>query len=432
MRKALITVFLIVFIDLVGFGIFLPNQQYYGQTFGITNVFYLTLLGPAYSIFQFIFAPIFGKWSDRAGRRRVLIVSQCGTLVGYAILFLAHFVIEPSQPLAIFLLYFSRVLAGTTGGNISVAVAYIADIMPPEKRAKGMGIIGAAFGLGFIFGPFIGGVVGKHLGLQFVPVAAACFSIAALAGTIFFLKESLTPDRRAPATRQSYATVFHAILDRLFGIRHALLRPTIGMLIWIFFVNGFAFAGMEQTFSLLIQERAHLSVENASGASGYLFGSIGVLIVIFQGGLIGPLTRQFGERLLVQTGPILTAAGLALVGVAGHHGLPVWTTLAIGAALLAVGSSLFNPSMQGLISRHATGSEQGEIMGAAQGMASLARAIGPLLAGALYAHYFSGMPYFVSAAICFAVALWSLGMGHRLQPPPLSEALPGLPVEAAK
>ena len=355
-----------------------------------------------------------------------------GTLIGYGLLFAAHFLIAPSPVLAIFLLYFSRVLAGTTGGNISVAVAYIADIMPAEQRAKGMGLIGAAFGLEFVFGPFIGGVVGKHLGLQYVPVAAACFSISALAGTVLFLRESLHPEMRSQARRQSYATVFHAVLDRLFGIRHALRRPTIGALIWILFVNGFAFAGMEQTFSLLIQERARLNESDASGASGYLFGAIGILIVIIQGGLIGRLTRQFGERLLVQVGPVLIAGGLALVGVAGDYGLPVWTTLACGAALLAVGSSLFNPSMQGLISRHAAESEQGEIMGAAQGMASLARGVGPLLAGFLYYRFSSGMPYFASAAICLVVALWSLAMGHRLNPPPVPEPPGGFPVESAK
>jgi MFS transporter, DHA1 family, tetracycline resistance protein len=361
-----------------------------------------------------------------------LIVSQCGTLVGYGLLFAAHFLIAPRPALAIFLLYFSRVLAGATGGNISVAIAYIADVMPPEKRAKGMGIIGAAFGLGFVFGPFIGGLIGKHLGLQFVPVAAACFSVFALAGTIVFLRESRPNDLRSTARRQPDASVFHALLDRFLGIRHALRRPTIGTLIWIFFVNGFAFAGMEQTFSLLIQERGHLNEADASGASGYLFGSIGILIVIIQGGLIGRLTRRFGERALVQTGPVLIAAGLGLVGVAGDYGLPVWTTLACGAALLAVGSSLFNPSMQALISRHAAGGEQGEIMGAAQGMASLARGVGPLLAGYLYYRFSSGMPYFASAAICLIVALWSLAMGRRLTPPPLPDPLPGVSVASGR
>src|SRR4051812_36926809 len=139
MRKAsLLTIFLIVFIDLVGFGILLPNQQYYGETFGIHNAFYLTLIGPAYSLFQFIFAPILGRWSDRIGRRPVLLISQVGTLIGFLLLFAAHFVVDFNTGIAIFLLYFSRVLDGISGGNISTASAYIADITEPKDRAKGM------------------------------------------------------------------------------------------------------------------------------------------------------------------------------------------------------------------------------------------------------------------------------------------------------
>src|ERR1041384_2056057 len=169
MRKAsLLTIFLIVFIDLVGFGILLPNQQYYGETLGIKNPFFLTLIGPAYSFFQFLFAPILGAWSDRVGRRPVLIVSQIGTLVGFLLLFSCHAVLHVSPALAIFLLYFSRVLDGISGGNISIASAYIADITQPKDRAKGMGVIGAAFGIGFVFGPAIGGFVGKQFGLPWV------------------------------------------------------------------------------------------------------------------------------------------------------------------------------------------------------------------------------------------------------------------------
>jgi DHA1 family tetracycline resistance protein-like MFS transporter len=429
MRKALFTIFLIVFIDLVGFGIMLPNQQYYGELFGIENVFFLTLIGPAYSFFQFLFAPILGKWSDRIGRRPALIISQIGTLIGYFILYAAHFQIAAHAQFAIFLLYFSRVLDGITGGNISIASAYIADIMPPEKRAKGMGLIGAALGLGFMFGPFIGGTVGKHFGLEYVPIAAAAFSFAALLSTIFFLPESLPIERRVQARVEPYASIFHAVIDRLFGIRHALARPTIGALIAMSFVNGFAFAGMEQTFSLLIQERGKLSAKEASGAAGYIFGTIGVIIIVVQGGLIGRLTKRLGESALVLIGPILIAIGLALVGSSGSLFLGVWAQIILGSCCMALGSSLFNPSIQSLISRHAAGHEQGEVLGAAQGMSSLARAIGPLLAGFLFWYFSSGVPYYVSASICLLVALWAVSMRHRLVPPRASAAPGGMQVE---
>jgi MFS family permease len=414
MRKAsLFTIFLIVFIDLVGFGILLPNQQYYGETFGIHNAFLLVLIGPSYSLFQFLFAPVLGRWSDRAGRRPVLLISQVGTLAGFLLLFGAHYVVGVNQGVAIFLLYFSRVLDGISGGNISTASAYVADITTPENRAKGMGMIGAAFGLGFVFGPFIGGVVGKHAGLQFVPLTAAVFSLGALLMTYFTLPESHHPGERDPEGLRRFSVR---------GLRHAMARPAIGALIWMSFVNGFAFAGMEQTFSLLIQERAFgdkagvAGAREASGAAGYLFGGIGIIIVLVQGGMIGRLAKRFGEPVLTIVGPILIAAGLVIVGLA-PTGSGVWMALVIGSGLLAFGSSLFNPSVQSLISRHAERREQGEILGASQGMSSLARAVGPLLAGLLYWKVSSGMPYFVSAGICVVVAVWAMGMGGRLRPP---------------
>ncbi|HVS69918.1 MAG TPA: MFS transporter [Phycisphaerae bacterium] len=430
MKKAsLLTLFLIVFIDLIGFGILLPNQQYYGEIFGIHNTFFLVLIGPAYSLCQFLFAPILGKWSDRAGRRPVLILSQVGTLVGFLLLFGAHFLVPVNQGLAIFLLYFSRVLDGISGGNISIASAYIADITTPENRAKGMGVIGAAFGIGFVFGPFIGGLVGssKHLGLPYVPVAAALFSATALLLTIFTLPESHHPGEAGPEGLRRYNAA---------SIFHTLLRPIIGMLILMSFVNGFAFAGMEQTFSLLIQQRAYavLTASNpieaakaASGACGYLFGGIGIIIAFVQGGFIGRLTKAFGEAALAITGPIIIAAGLVIVGLAGI-GIPVWVAFIVGSACLALGSSLFTPSIQSLVSRHASNKEQGEVLGAFQGMASFARGAGPLLAGALFAYvwvntrYAGSAPYFVSAALCLIVSIWALTMRTRIKPPAIESA----------
>lgn len=422
MKKAsLLTLFLIVFIDLVGFGILLPNQQYYGETFGIHNVFFLTLIGPAYSLFQFLFAPILGKWSDRAGRRPVLILSQFGTLAGFLLLFAAHFLVKDFQGLAIFLLYFSRVLDGISGGNISIASAYIADITTPENRAKGMGLIGAAFGIGFVFGPFIGGVVGKHLGLEYVPLTAALFSATALILTIFTLPESHHPGDVVEGLRRYNAA----------SIFHALARPVIGMLILMSFVNGFAFAGMEQTFSLLIQSRVYHDLNKAdpiaaariaAGACGYLFGGIGIIIAFVQGGMIGRLTKAFGEATLVILGPFLIAIGLTIVALAGIITGP-WTGFILGSAFLAFGSSLFNPSIQALVSRHASNTEQGEVLGAFQGMASLARGLGPLLAGTLYASLWLGTsyegaaPYFVSAALSLIVTIWAIAARKKIIPP---------------
>ena len=407
---SLLTIFLIVFIDLMGFGILLPNQQYYGELFGFSttgqDVFWLIMIGPAYSLFQFLFAPLLGRWSDRIGRRPVLIVSQAGTLFGFGVLYAAHYFTGPLAWVGITMLYSSRVIDGISGGNISTASAYIADITTPENRAKGMGLIGAAFGLGFIFGPLIGGLVGGHFGLQWVPVVAGVFSATALVMTIVALPESLTPEsaKESAGRRWSLAT-----------LGHVLARPVIGVLVLMGFVNGFAFAGMEQTLSLLIQDRLGLAKENASKASGYLFAGIGVIIVLIQGGGIRPLIKRFGEVPLVIVGPLLIGAGLAVIGA----GYPEnqWLAFAIGCALLAIGSSLFNPSLQGLISRHAKASEQGEVLGAHQGMASLARAAGPMLAGYLYAAVSPGLPYFVAAGLTCMVALWAWAERAKFIPP---------------
>jgi len=414
MRKAsLLTIFLIVFIDLVGFGIVLPNLQLYGETFNIKGIFFLVLMGPAYSLFQFIFAPILGKWSDRVGRRPVLIVSQLGTLIGFLLLFASHYLLAVNSTLAISVLYFSRVLDGVSGGNISIATAYIADITTPENRAKGMGLIGAAFGIGFVFGPAIGGIIGKHFGLEWVAIAAAAFSATALILTITTLAESHHPGDPDPEGLRRYnaATIFHV-----------LVRPVIGMLILMAFVNGFAFAGMEQTFSLLLQQRAHLSATGAAGAAGYLFCGIGVVIAIIQGGLIGRLTKSLGEAPLVIAGPALIAVGMFVLGSAGVL-FSTWTGFIIGSFFLSVGSSIFNPSIQSIVSRHAAKQEQGEVLGAFQGMASLARGLGPLLAGALFAYlwtnspYYGAPPYYLAAILCLIVTIWAAAMRKKLTPP---------------
>lgn len=434
-RASLFTIFLIVFIDLMGFGMVLPNLQLYGLRFGISNYFALTLIGATYSIFQFIFSPILGKWSDRIGRRPVLLLSQFGTLVGFLMLFAAHWYEGVDQSLGIALIFGSRIIDGMSGGNISIAFAYIADITTPENRAKGMGLIGAAFGFGFIFGPLLGGLVGgsEHLGLPYVPLVAAGFSVAALVMTFFALPESLDPAHKNMDVRRFSIT----------GLRHALARKTIGRMIMMGFVNGFAFAGMEQTLSLLIKLRLFPSPTDrtdlfqrglldatsrgASRASGYLFLFIGVIMVAIQAGAIHRLNRKFGEARLMIAGAFLIALGLAVVGVEWGQwvpGMSAWVGLYLGCGLLALGSSVFNPSLSSLISRHAGAREQGEILGASQGMASLARALGPVLAGLLFAYIWTNTawqgaaPYFVSAGMCLGVGVWAVVMRKQLAPPP--------------
>ena len=429
-RASLGTIFLIVVIDLMGFGIVMPNLQLYGEHFGISNYLVLTLLGAVYSLFQFIFAPLLGQWSDRIGRRPVLLISQAGTLLGFLMLYSAHYFEGPGQQgIGIAILFGSRILDGISGGNISTATAYIADVTPPEQRARGMGVIGAAFGLGFIFGPLIGGTVGgsARMGLSYVPLVAAAFSLAALLLTYFTLPESHHPGERTEDARR-YS---------IGGLRAALRRPVIAPLMWMSFAYGVAFAGMEQTLSLLIQYRM-FPEENrpqsifehggsaASRATGYLFCGIGLIIAVIQGGAIHRLTKRFGGQNLVIVGAVLVAAGLASIGlpVPGWGG---WVGLVVGCGILAVGSSLFNPSLQALISRHAGAQEQGAILGANAGLASLARVVGPVLAGVLFQYGagsqpWPGLPYYVSAAITVAVAGAAITERRRLAPRDITQS----------
>lgn len=430
-RASLATIFLIVFIDLMGFGIVLPNLQLYGRDFGISNYFLLTLLGATYSIFQFLFAPVLGRWSDRVGRRPVLLISQVGTLVGFLLLYAAHFFEKSDAGIGIALLFISRIIDGISGGNISTASAYAADVTPPAQRAKGMGVIGAAFGIGFVFGPLIGGIVASrpYLGLPYVPLTAALFSATAIVLTYFTLPESLSAENRGQYTRRfSFG-----------GMGRALRRPVIGSLILMFFVNGIAFAGMEQTLSLLIQNRLYNPAASAprqlikeadaqaSFATGIFFFGLGIIVVLIQGGLIRLLAKRFGEVRLAIIGPLLIALGMFVIALpmpALLHATSEpaqrsawWLGLAVGCAVLAVGSSLFTPAMQALISRHANSAEQGEILGANQGMASLARGIGPLLAGGLFQHFGAAAPYYAMAGLSLIVCLWGVAKRRALEPP---------------
>jgi len=475
MKKApLLTIFLIVFIDLMGFGIMLPNLQLYGKRFGIASYFTLSLLGASYSLFQFLFSPILGKWSDRIGRRPVLLLSQIGTFVGFLLLYAAHWFEADAVGIGIALLFASRIIDGISGGNISAAAAYIADSTTPENRAKGMGIIGAAFGMGFVFGPALGGIVGRLAGLQWVPLTSAFFSLCALTMTYFLLEESLhrgpeaqSPQRTAdtiapkskienqkskirPSAPATPASEPSTDLRRytLATLWKPLARPIIGPMILMSFINGFAFAAMEQTYSLLVyvrvfqpdrgslpsgdwQKAIDKAAEGAGFSTGMLLFLVGVIIAVVQGGLIHRLTKRFGEAKLVITGPLLISIGMLILAIDLPRlipGLWRWSGFILGSCFLAAGSSIFNPALQSLVSRHATRRDQGEILGDLQGMASLARATGPILAGLLFQFILPGTiyqgaaPYYLSALLCACVGIWAFTMKARLIPPSKTEA----------
>ncbi|HET7824538.1 MAG TPA: MFS transporter [Anaeromyxobacter sp.] len=414
-RSALAILFVIVFVDLLGFGMVIPVMALYAERLGAPDS-QIGWLMTGYSAMQFVFTPIWGRLSDKYGRRPLLLLSIAMTAIGFVI-----YAIAPDFRW----LLFSRLFAGAATANIAIAQAYIADVTPPEGRARGMGLIGAAFGLGFVLGPALGGF------LSSVSLAAPGYAAAALAAVngvaaFFVLPE---PVERAAAERRGVR--LPALLDEL-------RRPGIRRLIVIYLFAILAFSGMEATFALLAAHRYGLDQRHVS----YVFAFIGVVVTVVQGGLIGRLTRRFGERALLVAGLVLQGAGLVALPYAAGLGaallasLPHGVAAAIGATAgttgllaasfpLAFGAGLVNPSLTSLLSRSARAEDQGGTLGIGQAAAALGRIAGPISATNAYDRLWFGAPYLGGAAIMLVTA----AVGSTLRPPGAAGSAPaGAPV----
>ena len=370
--------FLIVFIDLVGFGIVIPLLPYYALHFQ-ASPFEVTTMMACYSFAQLFASPIWGRLSDRYGRKPILLVSLCCSVLSYLWLGFAD---------ALWMLFAARLLAGAGAGNISAAQAYISDVTDEAHRAKGMGMIGASFGLGFTLGPAIGGLLAGSnptaASLSHPAFAAAGLSALALVLTVILLKESLSPENRSKAARPG----------RLAMAQDAFGRPGLRHLIILFFLTTTAFAGMESTFALW----ANSTLGWGPLQVGWLFFYIGLVLAGVQGGLVGRLSKTMGEARMAVTGAVLLVFGLA--------GLPFSTSLPlllVDMGLLAVGFGILNPAMNSLVSRQAGADERGGILGVNQSGQSLARILGPLIAGSVYGAVGRSAPYYVGAIIMAAV-----------------------------
>ena len=398
--------FLIVFVDLVGFGLIIPLLPFYAERFGASPQL-VTLLLAIFSLMSMLAAPLWGRLSDRIGRRPVLMASMAAAALAYLWLGFAG---------ELWMLFAARAFAGICAGNIAAAQAYIADVTPPEKRARGMGMIGAAFGLGFIIGPALGGIVaGNELAtadLKTPGLIAAGLSAAAFLGVLLVLPESLPAAVQARPSRSRVAALCSA-----FG------RPVLGRLLAVFFLVILAFAGLEATFALWAMR------EYGWGPAqiGYVFTYVGLLSAVMQGGLIGPLTRRFGEERLMQSGLALIALGLLLLPFAGT--LP---PLMVAVSALSIGMGAMQPSLNSLISRRAGAEEQGEVMGVAQSVGSLARVLGPIIAGALFEAFGRNSPFLWGTVLVVGALLLSWRLPRTLaaavvlpsQPPHGSRARP--------
>ncbi len=375
-------IFLTVFIDLLGFGIIIPLMPFYAETFG-ADAFKVGLLNTSFSLMQFLFAPFWGRLSDRVGRRPVILIGLFGSFVAYLLFGLAQ---------SLSLLFAARIAAGIAGANIPTAQAYMADVTTPENRAKGMGLVGAAFGLGFIFGPAIGGFLSQW-GYQAPSFFASGLSLANFVAAWFLLPESRpvhTEERRR--------------VSRLAALREALGRPRLPELLLIYFVVITAFSSFELNFSLYSERRFGFT----STTIGYVFAFIGVILSIVQGVLVGRVVPRFGEHRVVPAAIAILCAGMALIPLAGTTAV-----LLVACAILSVGMGFHSPSITSAISRMSGANEQGGILGLAQAAASLGRIVGPAWGGFLYDRLGITSPFYAAAVFLGLALLLSLATVAR-------------------
>ncbi len=409
MRKpSLLIVWLTVFIDLIGFGIVVPLVPVFSKRFDASSLT-IGLVLASFSALQFVFAPIWGRLSDRWGRRPIMLISTAGAMVSY-VLFAIGSGLDNSSA-ALVAIGIARAFAGAFGGNITVAQAYIADITPPENRSKRMGLIGMAFGLGFILGPAIGGISLKYLGDSGPGWVAAAFCTANFLLALFILPESRQRDSGHAPERPHLAQW-----------KHTLTQPGIGLLVIVFFLSTLCFSCFEVTLALLVCANFNLDItDNATTATvaTYLFVYCGLISAFVQGGMIGRIVNSLGEKKVIVLSLFLTAASLALLPFITGSGLLSWGILAqtegrswwalLGAlGLLAVGSSLTRPPLFGLLSNLTSAHEQGANIGVAQGAGSLARIVGQFSAPMILLDVSAFALYLGSAGILLATCFFVL------------------------
>ncbi len=372
-NKRLTIIFLIVFVDLLGFSLILPLLPYYAATFG-AEAFVTGLLVASYAVAQLIGAPLLGRWSDRAGRRPVLLISILGTFIGFLLLGFAG---------ALWILFLSRVIDGLTGGNISIAQAYIADVTDEKNRAKGLGMIGAAFGLGFIIGPAVGGAL-SAFGYAVPAFAAAALSLINLLAVFLFLPESLTAERRATIAAQKRPPF------TLRALIVALNRPRVGPLLHTRFFFGLAFALFQSVFALYAQYRLGLTAQT----TGYVLAYVGLLSVLVQGVAIGKLTARFAESWLIFAASVVM--GLSLLAWAFAPNL---IALLVILAPMAFAGGTLNTVLSSALTKAVTREEIGGTLGLASSVESVTRVIAPTLGGFLIEFYGAGAPGIFSALV---------------------------------
>ncbi len=379
MTRPLAIIFLTIFVNLVGFGIIIPLLPFYAETFGASPLM-IGLLFAIFSICQLVAAPALGDLSDRYGRRPVLVFSLAGTVISFVMMALAH---------SLTMLFLARIVDGLSGGNISTARAYVADVTEPKDRARAYGLIGAAFGLGFIFGPALSGILAKIS--YTAPIwAAAALTLVATVMAWLWLPETV---HRAQA---GTGNPFRFLVPLL-------RRERVGRMLAIDFVYWFAFSIFQTTFALFAAQRFGFDAPR----TGYFLAGFGILGATIQGGMIRPIVRQLGDKPTFMLGLVCGAVGLVASALA-----PTVLWFAVALVPLALGIGFGHPTVSSLISKVAQRDEQGRVQGAASAVESLGRTVGPVWGNASLQLVSVGTPY-ISAA-CFLALTLLMTVGYHV------------------
>lgn len=374
-------IFLIIFVNLLGFGIILPLLPYYVESLG-AGAITIGLLSAAYSFFQLVAAPVLGDLSDKYGRRPVLLFSIAGTTISFFLMGWAQ---------TLLFLYIARIIDGASGGNISTAQAYIADITTPEERTQSMGMMMAAFSLGFILGPALGGVLSVY-GYAVPAYVAGAVALVATLLTYFFLPESLPAEVKAQVAREQKKRrnplfMFHDFKD-------ALQHAEVGLLLTISFMMMLGFTLMQGTFALFTEHTLHLTARS----NGLIFAYMGILGILMQMVFLKPLLKRVDEHRAILWSIVVMAVGLGLIAVGNM------VSVFLGVTFLSLGNGISGPLLAGHISKSVSAAEQGNIAGMNQSIGSMARLIGPVLGTLLYSSLGKQSPYYVATGVLFLTA----------------------------
>jgi MFS transporter, DHA1 family, tetracycline resistance protein len=380
MTRPLLVIFLTIFVNLVGFGIIVPLLPFYAETFGASPLV-IGLLFAVFSLCQLIAAPILGDLSDRYGRRPILIVSLIGTVVSFVMLAVAN---------SLTMLFVARIVDGLSGGNIATARAYVADVTEPKDRSRAFGLIGAAFGLGFIFGPGISALLAPIS--YTAPIwAAAAITLVATAMAWFWLPETV---HRAPAgTGMPFR-----------NLAAMMVRPSLRRVLLMDFAYWFAFAMFQTTFALFASARFGFDAPRTA----VFFAAFAVLGAVVQGVLIRSIVRRLGDKRTFMLGLVCASSGL--VAATLTHSVALF---AVSLIPLALGIGFGHPTMSSLVSRAARADEQGRVQGAASAVESLGRTIGPVWGSASLQRFGEASPYISAAG--FLIMTLVLSVGHRVE-----------------